>query len=195
MQHATILDQYQHLGLMSFPMLDIFSSEVSQTHWAQLTNDSKCHLRGKFQPGWMKKFRQKVQNNETIDQKMPMKNRRRILLQIVWMNLLQSDNWRISFRDKKMLRFDHKEFFLQFQNATGYIRIAIWVLIEPNRSLLLSRLSRAINIFLYVETQDGAWRDSRIPLKQGDDWLGMQSLQTDESEWKPTVTRSWVQVL
>ena len=73
-------------------------------------------------------------------------------------------------QDKKMLRFDHKEFFQQVQNATGYIRVAIWVLIEPNRSLLLSRLSRAINIFLYVKIQDGAWRDSRIPIKQGDDW-------------------------
>ena len=83
---------------------------------------------------------------------MPMKNCRRILLQIVFCNRTIEE----LLQDKKMLRFDRKEFFQQVQNVTGYIRVAIWVLIEPNWSLLFSRLSRAINIFLNVETQNGA---------------------------------------
>ena len=67
-------------------------------------------------------------------------------------------------QDKKMLRFDHKEFFLQFQNASGYIRVAIWA----NWSLLQSYV---VPLVLFdVETQDRAWRDSRIPIKHGDDW-------------------------
>ena len=172
MQQATILDQYRHLGLMEsnhLPFGIFFQWSVSDTLSSAYQRQQVPSSR-KISARMNEEIPSKSTKQWNNGSKMPMKNRRRILLQIVWMNLLQSDNWRISFRDKKMLRFDHKEFFLQFQNATGYIRVAIWVLIEPNWSLLLSRLSRAINIFLYVEIQNGAWRDSRIPIKQGDDW-------------------------